>query len=162
MSTIIEDEMRQQLHHVMKTTSINHFDKILTLPLLKDAHAYCKCNQLSGQLTGPLLEHYIKHKYRMTKNNASECNGDLNHNNTNIEIKVSCGGMRHNSFNYVQIRMNHTCEYILTAYYLCKNNIDNLGELFIFRLNKDAIKHDIGNTLFKISGNSRIRFINTS
>jgi hypothetical protein len=36
--------------------------------------------------------------------------------------------------------MSHSCEYILTAYYINKSNLHILGELFIFRLNKDSIK----------------------
>ena len=36
--------------------------------------------------------------------------------------------------------MNHNCEYILTAYYIDYTNLDNLGELFIFKINKDDIK----------------------
>ena len=63
-----------------------HTNKILGLPTLKDAHIYCKYNNLSGQFTGPVLEKYIQVKYKMTKNVASSCNGDLQTNNTNIEI----------------------------------------------------------------------------
>jgi len=71
------------------------------------------------------------------------CIGDLQLNQTNIEIKVSNGGKNNNQFNYVQLRMNHTCDYILTAYYLHESNIDTLGELFIFRLNKKDMKEMI-------------------
>jgi hypothetical protein len=35
--------------------------------------------------------------------------------------------------------MNHNCEYILTAYYLDYTNLENLGELFIFKLNKQNL-----------------------
>jgi hypothetical protein len=76
----------------------------------------------------------------MEKNNASLCLGDLQHNQVNFELKISTGGKENNKFNYVQLRMNHDCVYILTAYYLCEDNIDNEGELFIFKLNKDNIK----------------------
>jgi len=86
-----------------------HTDIILALPTLKDAHMYCKYNNLTGQFTGPVLEKYIKIKYGMTKNNASCCNGDLKCNDINIEIKASNGGKENNKFNYVQIRMNHNC-----------------------------------------------------
>ncbi len=83
----------------------------------------------------------------MIKNNASDCIGDLQYNETNYEIKISTGGKDHNKFNYVQLRTRtiHNCEYILTAYYIDNNNIDTMGELFIFKLNKKNIKYMILN-----------------
>jgi len=39
-----------------------HTETIMNLPTLKDAHIYCKYNNLSGQFTGPVLEKYIKIK----------------------------------------------------------------------------------------------------
>jgi hypothetical protein len=36
--------------------------------------------------------------------------------------------------------MNHACEYILTAYYISLKNVDELGELFIFRIDKKNIQ----------------------
>jgi len=119
---------------------INHKKEIMKQPNIKQAHIYCKKLQLSGQESGPLIEHYIKNKYGMIKNNSSLCNGDLQHNQTNFEIKVSNGGKNHNKFNYVQLRMNHSCEYILTAYYLNNDNVKTKGELFIFKLTKTNIK----------------------
>ena len=82
----------------------------------------------------------------MTKNNASLCNGDLKCNEINVEIKVSTGGKENNKFNFVQLRMNHNCEYLLTAYYLSDDNVDTTGgELFIFKLNKTDMKKMILN-----------------
>jgi hypothetical protein len=121
-------------------SNINHSHEIMKLNTLKEAHIYCKYNNLSGQFTGPVLEKYIKIKYNMQKNNASSCNGDLKFNDTNIEIKASNGGKENNKFNYVQLRLNHKCEYIFTAYYIDYTNLDNLGELYIFKLNKENIK----------------------
>jgi hypothetical protein len=117
-----------------------HTENIMRLSTLKEAHMYCKYNNLSGQFTGPVLEKYIKVKYKMTKNNASSCNGDLKCNDINVEIKASNGGKENNKFNYVQLRMNHDCEYILTAYYIDYSNLDTLGELYLFKLNKENIK----------------------
>ena len=122
-----------------------HNEKILACDTLKDAHIYCKLNNLSGQFTGPVLEKYIQKKYNMTKNNASLCNVDLRCDDANYEIKASNGGKENNKFNYVQLRMNHNCEYILTAYYICYHNLENLGELFIFKLNKENLKSLIVN-----------------
>jgi hypothetical protein len=81
----------------------------------------------------------------MIKNKSSLCIGDLKQNEKNIEIKVSNGGKDNNKFNFVQIRMNHECDYILTSYYLNEKNLDILGELFIFKLNKNDIKNIILN-----------------
>ncbi len=133
-------DTRKRLKSILDNSRIDHKKEIVKTETLKDAHIYCKINNLSGQLAGPLIEYYIKDKYGMKKNNASSCIGDLKFNEKNIEIKVSNGGKEHNRFNYVQLRMNHICEYILTAYYLNDENIYNMGELYIFRLNKEAIK----------------------
>lgn len=133
-------DTRKRLKSILDNSRIDHKKEIVKTENLKDAHIYCKINNLSGQLAGPLIEYYIKDKYGMKKNNASSCIGDLKFNEKNIEIKVSNGGKEHNRFNYVQLRMNHICEYILTAYYLNDENIYNMGELYIFRLNKEAIK----------------------
>lgn len=123
-------------------SSKTHTANIMKLTTLKEAHVYCKYNNLLGQFTGPVLEKFIQQKYKMTKNPASSCSGDLNFHqtNTNVEIKASNGGKTNNQFNFVQLRMNHDCEYILTAYYIDYNNLELLGELFIFRLNKHQLK----------------------
>lgn len=140
-----EEEMKSNLikvglKSILEKSKIKNKTEILKEINLKNAHIYCKINNLSGQESGPLIEHYIKIKYKMTKNNASNCIGDLKYNEKNVEIKASNGGKENNKFNYVQIRMNHNCDYILTAYYLDESNLDMLGELFIFYLNKDQIK----------------------
>ena len=130
--------LKTQLNQLLSMSRKNYMDEILAQPSLKHAHIYCKVNHCSGQMTGPLIERYIKYAYQMSKNKASSCAGDLQHagNKTNFEIKASTGGRTNNKFNYVQIRMNHECEYIMTAYYLCTSNISNAGELFIFKLTK--------------------------
>lgn len=136
------NETKIKLKQLLDSSRSNkiHTETIMNLPKLKDAHIYCKYNNLSGQFTGPVLEKFIKIKYNMTKNNASYCNGDLKCNEINIEIKASNGGKENNKFNFVQLRMNHNCVYILTAYYLDYTNLEKLGELYIFKLNKENIK----------------------
>jgi hypothetical protein len=136
------DEIKIKLKHILGTSTCNcnHKIEIIKQLNIKRAHIYCKIHQLSGQVSGPLIEHYIKNKYGMIKNNSSSCNGDLQHNQINFEIKVSNGGKENNKFNYVQLRMNHSCEYILTAYHINHDNIETEGELFIFKLNKINIK----------------------
>jgi hypothetical protein len=117
-----------------------HVKNIMKLSTLKEAHIYCKYNNLSGQFTGPVIEKYIKMKYKMLKNKPSLCNGDLKCNETDIEIKSSNGGKENDKFNFVQLRMNHNCGYILSTYYLNYDNLNNLGDLYLFRLDKENMK----------------------
>jgi len=143
-----EDQEHMKLIHnrlekILQLSKRDHINEILNQPDLKHAHIYCKINQLSGQISGPLIESFIQKKYNMTKNNSSDCIGDLCHNGENLEIKVSTGGKDHNKFNYVQLRMNHICDYLLTAYYISEKNIETNGELFIFKLNKENMKQMI-------------------
>lgn len=141
-------EIKLKLKHILSISKQDHKIEIMKQPDLKQAHIYCKIRQLSGQVSGPLIELYIKNKYEMIKNSSSLCIGDLQHNQTNIEIKISNGGKENNKFNYVQLRMNHNCEYLLTAYYINEYNVETMGELFIFKLNKPDIKKII----FKYGG----------
>ena len=144
----MEENIYDKLKYILCISKYNHKIEILKQPDLKYAHIYCKINQLSGQVSGPLIEYFIKNKYEMIKNNSSLCIGDLQYNKTNIEIKISNGGTENNKFNYVQLRMNHICEYILTAYYINDDNLEKMGELFIFKLNKTDMKKII----FKYGG----------
>ena len=140
LSITDNDDIKIQLKHILWSSKCNHKIEIMKQLNIKLAHIYCKIHKLSGQITGPLIEYYIKNKYGMIKNNSSLCNGDLQHNQTNFEIKVSNGGKDNNKFNFVQLRMNHSCEYILTAYYINYDNLETEGELFIFKLTKINIK----------------------
>lgn len=139
---------RQPIHlklkNILHLSRCNHKKEIIKQSSdIKDAHIYCKVNQLSGQISGPLIEFYIKNTYNMIKNNSSLCIGDVKYKNKNIEIKISTGGKENNKFNYVQLRINHNCDYILTAYYLSNENLKKNGELFIFKLNKLNMKNII-------------------
>lgn len=137
---INEEFTKSSLRNILKNSKINHKEEILKKKDLKYAHIYCKINNLSGQTTGPLIEYYIQHKFDMKKNNASDCIGDLSSDKTNYEIKVSNGGKENDKFNYVQIRFNHKCDYLLTAYHISEQNIDNCGELYIFKISKENLK----------------------
>jgi len=119
---------------------IDHKAEMLNINTLKEAHVYCKKNQLSGQVSGLLIEFFLEKKYNMTKIHTSKCSGDLHYNGINLEVKMSLGGKNNNKFNFVQLRLNHNCEYLFTAYYLNEKNINNLGELFIFKLSKDDLR----------------------
>lgn len=135
-----DDSNIQALRRLLKESSKDHMEEIERCASLKDAHVYCKLNALSGQLTGPLIERYMQKAFGMKKIRASECAGDLSLHNVNYELKISNGGQNNNKFNYVQLRMNHECDYILTAYYLNETNVNLMGELFVFHLNKDSLK----------------------
>lgn len=131
-----------RLQRILDDSTMDNVNEIMKEDNLKDAHIYCKINKLSGQTFGVLIEKYIEHKYKMIKNNSSKCSGDMIHNNNNnIEIKVSLGGKHHSNFNYVQLRMNHDCNYLLTAYYINNDNIIDGGELYIFSIEKDDMKN---------------------
>lgn len=108
---------------------------------LKLAHHYCIINQIPAQPSGNLIERYMIHHYQMVRNKASLNIGDARLNGIDYEIKASFGGQDRNKFNYVQIRMNHNCAYLLTAYYLCKKNAHLFGTLYVFRLNKSQMIH---------------------
>ncbi len=137
----MDNTVRDKLKQLLDNTNIRHKTEILKCDTLKSAHIYCKINTLSGQETGPLIESYILSKYNLHKNSSSDCIGDaMCNNSTNLEIKVSTGGKEKNKFNYVQLRMNHNCEYLLTAYYIDYTNIDTLGELFVFRVSKPQMQ----------------------
>lgn len=134
------DSNVQALKRLLNESSKNHTEEIERCESLKDAHVYCKLNALSGQLAGPLIERYVQKAFGMRKINASDCAGDLSLHKVNYELKISNGGQHNNKFNYVQLRMNHECDYIFTAYYLDESNVNLMGELFVFHLNKDALK----------------------
>lgn len=136
------DMEKQLLKNILNSSVVDHNTSIMSRNSVKEAHIYCKINNLSGQVSGPLIEKFMKNKYNMVKNNSSLCIGDLYYKEIGkkFEIKTSNGGKTHNKFNFVQLRMNHNCDYLFTAYYLDNSNINTLGELFIFRITKIDIK----------------------
>jgi hypothetical protein len=142
---IIRQQINEQLRKILDNSKKNHKEEIVKQSTLKYAHIYCKTHQLSGQSSGPLIEYYMINKYHMIKNKASECIGDCSKNGQNIEIKISLGGDKtHSEFNYVQIRFNHDIDiYLLTAYYVNEDNIDNNGELYIFSVDKNSMRNII-------------------
>lgn len=133
-------ERNQILRKLLDRTTINHKQEILKEPTLKDAHIYCVLNCISGQQYGPLIEMYIREKNEFSKNKAAESNGDCSKDDKNVEIKVSLGGSKYNSFNWVQLRVSHDIDYyILTAYHLANTNVETGGELYVFNVPKDEM-----------------------
>lgn len=133
------ERVRRLKEHLV-SIKIKHKDEIMKLSTLKEAHVYCIIHNVSAQQYGPLLEKYIRTKYKYDKNKAEDCTGDCSKDGMNSEIKVSLGGAEHKKFNFVQIRPSHECEmYILTAYHLNFDNVDEEGELYIFKVPKDEL-----------------------
>lgn len=130
-----------RLREIYNRSSVSHANIILAEKSLKDAHMYCVLNNIGAQQYGPLIEKYIISKFSMTKNNASNCTGDCTYNDQNIEIKASLGGKMFSKFNFVQIRLSQKVDfYLCTAYYLADENIDDEGELFVFKVPKENMK----------------------
>jgi hypothetical protein len=132
-----------QLRRVVLKEKVDHKARIYEqAATLKDACIYFKLHEdIKPQSYGPLIEGYIINKYNLKKNEPSACIGDICIDGTrNYEVKVSLGGKDHYKFNFVQIRMNHICDYLFIAYYLSEANIDTNGDLFVFKLSKDDIK----------------------
>ena len=128
------------LKNILKRSKIDHKKLIMKQSSIKDALVYCKVNQLSGQKYGLLLELYLQNKLGACKNNPSDCNGDLSKNGVNYEVKTSLGVISNSTFNFVQIRLNHCFDYLLVSYYLSENNVESLGESYIFKLTKEDMK----------------------
>jgi hypothetical protein len=127
------------LKNILKEKKINHKLVTKSLESLKDVCVYCKIHKLSGQISGLLVESFIKEKYKFIKNSASDCNGDLSKNGINYEVKYSSGGSSHGSFNFVQLRLNHNCKHLLVCYHLSQENVENLGELFLFEIGEQEL-----------------------
>lgn len=131
-----------RLKELLIFSKIKHEEEIMKLTTLKDANIYCVIHKLSAQQYGPLLERFIRTKFNFIKNKAEDCTGDCYKNGENSEVKVSLGGITHSKFNFVQIRPLHDCDmYILTAYHLCQKNVENGGDLYIFKVPKEDIKN---------------------
>lgn len=127
----------EKLKKVINNSHIEHRNEIIKCSNMKNAHIYCKTNNISSQKYGSLLEYYIHKKFDIKRNLSSSLNGDFCLQNSNIELKVSLGTEK---FNYVQLRLNHNCDYIFTAYHINEYNLKFLGELFIFYLRKSQLK----------------------
>lgn len=54
------EDIKEKLKNILGISKCNHKVEIMKETDIKRAHIYCKINQLSGQVSGPLIEHYIK------------------------------------------------------------------------------------------------------
>lgn len=136
---------KEALLYFLTNKDKNHDKIIHEQRTIKDVFIYCIVNSISSQKYGILLEKYIMKKYLFEKNNSKDCNGDFSKKNETYELKVS---IAQKASNFVQIRLNHNCNYyLLITYYLSSENIDNFGDLYIFKIKKE----DIQNILIKYS-----------
>jgi len=127
-------------HRHIEKTYIDHVSAAVTEKSLKDAHAYCIEHGLSAQKYGAVIENYIIKNHNFSRSMAKDCVGDCLKNTENYEIKVSLGGAKNNRFNYVQIRPSQKIHfYLFTAFHLTEENIDELGELYLFKTPKPEI-----------------------
>ena len=83
----IDPETVEKLEKLLTESLIDHKKLILNEKTLKNAHIYCNLHHLSGQVTGLIIENYIKTKYELVKVSASTCKGDLEINKNFVEIK---------------------------------------------------------------------------
>lgn len=129
-----------QLKFHLNLLKTSHEIQILNQTTLKNAHIYCIINNISSQQYGLFLEKYIINQYNFVKTGASECIGDCSRYRDNFEIKTSLGGASHEKFNFVQIRISQKINYyIFTAYNVNLENVEDEGELFIFKIPKKNI-----------------------
>jgi hypothetical protein len=138
--------MSHNVEELIKHLDLSHINyemNAMNETTLKNVHIYCVINNISAQKYGLIIEKYIIKNCNYLKNKSSECIGDCRDplSTGNIEIKTSLGGIHHNKFNYVQIRISQEVDtYIFTAYYLTKENVMVEGELFVFKLSKEDVK----------------------
>jgi hypothetical protein len=141
LPTMDKIERVKRMKEIIALSKVKHEEQVMKLHSLKEANTYCVIHGLSAQQYGPLLEKYIRTNFKYIKNKAKDCIGDCSKDGKNSEIKVSLGGTTHSKFNFVQIRPSHDCDtYILTAYHLSTENVEEEGELFVFKVPKADIK----------------------
>ncbi len=139
--SLAEPQRVAELKRRLARKRCDHALGILKEASLKDAHVYCVVNGLSAQQYGTLLERYIITRYGFEKNRASRCNGDCRKDGVDYEIKASLGGVTHARYNYVQIRIAHSVAYyLLTAFCLTEDNVEEEGELYVFKLSKSDMR----------------------
>jgi hypothetical protein len=135
---------------------MKHEKEIFRETSLKGVHIYCVLHHVSAQQYGPLIEKYIISKFGYQKISASECRGDcMDPVGRDVEIKASLGGGKLNKYNYVQIRLSQEIDYYLltppaislhevprlTGYHLTMENVEEEGELYLFRVPKESMQN---------------------
>lgn len=128
--------LQDKLAELLNISKSNHKKEILKQETLKLAMIYCKIHCLNGNF-GYLIEHYISKTYNLQRVSRNIYSGDFYTSFGNVELKCSLGTKEHNKFNFVQIRPSQDCNYFLICYYLSFENIDNLGDLYIFNISKE-------------------------
>jgi hypothetical protein len=95
----------------------------------------CK-RYLNSQVSSPILETYIKNKFKINRAIDSTSGDGLSLNKKNIEIKVSLGS-NDGQMNFVQIRPHHKIDYYL---FLCYNmHEETIGKIYWFLIPSDDL-----------------------
>jgi len=131
---------RKEILRAIVRTTPETYEEIHQEVSVKDAHIFALINRVIPAKSGTLIQDYVQRRYNFKQNKAKYCIGDFKIPKRNIEIKCSLGGCEHNQFNFVQIRLSHVCDYLLTAYLLTAENIEEEGELFLFYVPKENMR----------------------
>ncbi len=110
---------------------------VLTASTFEEACATCLLAGLSPQSFGHLLEKWIAQTFDYAKDKE----GDVNIHGRSVELKVSLGGKTRKRFNFVQLRLNRDIDFLLVAYHLSKENVQTLGETYLFYVPNKDMKH---------------------
>ena len=128
----------KQLRQILAEGNVDHEKAIFKEPSIKAACAYCVLNRLPTQLYGNLMERYIENKFGyICVAGVGDCRTKVG----NIEIKTSFGSKKLGKiWKFSGIRpCKHMDNFILVAYRLTKKNVNKLGHVFIFKLNRQQM-----------------------
>lgn len=131
------------LKNKLLNDKVDHWVIIKSLKSINEAFAYSKVN-LNGPQYGVLLEKYLINRYKWKQIESKQMCGDIKTNRHVFELKVSLSGSEKKKFNFNHIRNQPVDFFILIAYYVDLINLHDLGELFIFKLNKDELNALVG------------------
>lgn len=129
----------QILKQLLEKQKKNNWALIEDINCLNTIFSVCKC-YFYPQSYGPLIQKKIIQLYGWIHLEPHKCQGDIQTKNYNIELKVSLGGQTNDRFHFAQLRQSHKIDfYVFIAYRLTESNYQELGELFIFKMDKKQI-----------------------
>jgi hypothetical protein len=119
--TDMQEKIRNYLNQ--KSMTYEQHQNEIRNASIKDAHLYCLLANVPSAMVGRLLEARI--------GGASP----------SIDIHVSLkSGVQKKQFHYTQVRICDEIEvYLMTAYDLSEDNAEHGGDLYVFRVGKDAM-----------------------
>lgn len=122
----------------------DHTENIEKLKSISAVISYCtdSVNHIDDTDRGDYIEAYIIKKYRLTKHNSGNKNGDCSTSfGWNIEIKTGFNmpdcAKNENTIMFSGLKLSHNCHsYVLVAYNLNSENMNTGGEIYIFNVPK--------------------------